>query len=54
MCVCFKVENLRVQAERYVVTIYGSRVAEFTAVDEDGVIAKSNLKYFIALEPDSQ
>ena len=52
LCVCFKVENLRLQPERYCVSIYGSRVAEFVQVDEDNI--RQKLNYFIALEPDSQ
>lgn len=45
-CYCFKMENLRLIAETYNVSIHMQRVALFEARDGD-------LKYWIALEPES-
>jgi len=50
VCVCFKVENLRLQPEDYQVRIYGTRVAKFTAIDLNSMETKP-LDYWIALEP---
>lgn len=50
VCVCFKVENLRLQPEDYEVRIYGTRVAKFTAIDLNSMETKP-LDYWIALEP---
>jgi hypothetical protein len=45
-CYCFKMENLRLIAETYKVSIHMGRFALFEARDGD-------LKYWIALEPDT-
>ena len=50
VCVCFKVENLRLQQEDYRVDIFGTRVAHFTAFDM-GTNSPKPLDYWIALEP---
>lgn len=49
LCYCFKVENLRLQAADYDVSIAGGRVAHFVSTSR-----QLDLQYYIALEPESK